>query len=306
MSDEKKSVSMTRRQWITVCGIAVGSAVVASTATSLWAHNSAEADLTSKANSLSSDISSVNSSLGSVNSTLTSGLNSANSSLNSTATTLSNSISKTATNVTNSLDSTFAPVPVVVPLSLGVIEFNNELCTQCLSCTMLCAYYHEGAAQPSLSRMQVPVDWLIGQRSSISPCFQCVEPQCLRYCPYGAITVDTASGTNARVIDSTKCNGCGACIEACPFTPKRVQMNFTKDVAFKCDLCKTAKLTLGGGTSATTNLPNGTLGAPACVDICPTGALTYYTNSQGVTSGYPIITQTQVTGSNGSVQTGGP
>jgi len=256
---------MTRRQWITVCGIAVASAVVASTATSLWAHNSAEADLTSKANSLSADISSVNSSLGSVNSTLTSGLNSTNTNLTSTSSSLSNTISSTATGVEGSLTSTFAPLPITVPLTKGVLEVDTGICVSCMNCAYACSLYNGQTGSREVCRIQLNAFTNEVFDAYSQPCEQCADPQCMRYCPHGAIYIDTTSGTNARVIDPTKCFGCQTCITKCPFTPPRPRYDDVKKQDVKCWLC--------GGN-------------PQCVKACITGALQYITDPNGIETGY--------------------
>jgi len=60
--------------------------------------------------------------------------------------------------------------------------------------------------------------------------------------------------TGATLIVEDLCNGCGLCAEACPFNKKGTVIKFDpkRKVYFKCDLCG---------------------GKPACVDVCPTGAL---------------------------------
>ena len=43
--------------------------------------------------------------------------------------------------------------------------------------------------------------------------------------------------TGVRLVAEGKCIGCERCIEACPFTPSRVQWNYEDKCAQKCDLC---------------------------------------------------------------------
>jgi Fe-S-cluster-containing dehydrogenase component len=82
-------------------------------------------------------------------------------------------------------------------------------------------------------------------------CLQCAHPvPCATACPQGAITV--AQNTGARVISKTKCVGCGTCLKACPWAMTSLDEAAKK--ATKCDLCG---------------------GAPKCVKVCPSGALTY-------------------------------
>jgi len=67
--------------------------------------------------------------------------------------------------------------------------------------------------------------------------------------------------TGARVIDESKCNGCGACAEACPLMPNKRVIGYKEAdgsrVFFKCDLCKDRE------------------SGPICVEVCPPGALKF-------------------------------
>ena len=61
---------------------------------------------------------------------------------------------------------------------------------------------------------------------------------------------------NSRFVSETKCTGCGACADACPFNTEGmiVRLDEKAGVCVKCDLCG---------------------GAPKCAEVCPTDALTY-------------------------------
>jgi Fe-S-cluster-containing hydrogenase component 2 len=165
--------------------------------------------------------------------------------------------------------------PISVPPSKGVLLVNEKMCAGCASCVYACSLSHEGVAAPHLSRIKVSnldhEEW----DNTAKPCLQCVEPLCLRYCPVGAIYVDGTTG--ARVIDQEKCIGCAECARHCPYrcikhpkhgcnaTTPRIAYDDVLKKAIKCDLCG---------------------GDPECVKSCPFGALTYYTNPDGVMSGY--------------------
>jgi len=147
----------------------------------------------------------------------------------------------------------------------GVILVDDNLCAQCRTCEAVCTTFKDGKASNVLTRIQVEVDWLDGQSSTISPCLQCVEPQCMRNCPFDVYKLDPK--TNARVVDENLCHGCHTCVDSCPFVPGRVRFDEQNRIAKKCDLCG---------------------GDPQCVAHCPQGALTYYFNSAGIRTGYPI------------------
>ncbi len=70
-----------------------------------------------------------------------------------------------------------------------------------------------------------------------------------------ALCIDEEMG--ARYINEDKCTGCGMCIDACSFSPSRIELGTKKKFAFKCDLCK------------------GREEGPICVEYCPTEALRF-------------------------------
>lgn len=154
-------------------------------------------------------------------------------------------------------------LPVKVPKSKGVLLVNDKMCAGCMSCMYACSLHHDGVAALHLSRIRVENYDYDKWDNTAKPCEQCTDPQCMRYCPCNAIYVDKVTG--ARVINEELCIGCQECIKHCPFTPSRIRFDDVKMKAIKCDLCG---------------------GDPECVKSCPFGALKYYTNEEGVESGY--------------------
>jgi formate dehydrogenase iron-sulfur subunit len=88
-------------------------------------------------------------------------------------------------------------------------------------------------------------------------CKHCVNAPCLEVCPTGAI-IRTEFDT--VVIQSDTCNGCRACIGACPFGV--IGINDVSNVAQKCTLCYDR---LQAGME------------PACSQACPTESIRFGT-----------------------------
>jgi len=156
-----------------------------------------------------------------------------------------------------------------IPASEGYLLVDTKKCQGCMSCMLACSLVHEGVESLSLARIQVvqnsfekwPDDLSIGQ------CRQCVEPACVKACPTGALHADGKYG-NVRIVDPLKCNGCKACIEACPYEPSKAVWDFDGKHAQKCDLCAEAPYhwdKKGGGQN----------GKQACVEVCPVGAIQF-------------------------------
>ncbi len=91
-------------------------------------------------------------------------------------------------------------------------------------------------------------------------CKHCVHAGCLEVCPTGAI-IRTEYDT--VVIQSDVCNGCRACIPACPFGV--IEINPVNDTAMKCTLCYD-------------RMQNGL--TPACAQACPTASIQFGTISE--------------------------
>lgn len=151
--------------------------------------------------------------------------------------------------------------------STGYIVYDSRLCLGCQSCMFACSMTHEGAASPSLSRIQIirdaPSFTKYPYDIVMSVCRQCVTPLCVQNCPTGACHIDTENG-NVRVIDPDECIGCGTCIKSCPQRPHRTVWNPEKEISMKCDLCL---------DTPHWNKKGGPKGHQACVEICPAKAL---------------------------------
>lgn len=122
-----------------------------------------------------------------------------------------------------------------------------DLCTGCSRCVYVCSAVKEGSFFPSRSRIHLNNFPLQGY-SVPSICFQCEKPECLEACPEEAIS---RNEQDVVVVEAEKCNGCGECVQACPYG-----MIWQEEggLACKCDYCA---------------------GDPACVKECYPRALVY-------------------------------
>lgn len=127
-------------------------------------------------------------------------------------------------------------------------------CTGCGLCDLMCSLYHEGEQGQALSRGDLLGDRLTSE-FTFYVCRQCASPECYDACPLkgDALCIDETTGV--KYINQTACNGCGDCVEACPFDPPRIKMHAEKNVAFMCDLCRDRE------------------GGPACIEFCSFGSL---------------------------------
>ncbi len=154
-----------------------------------------------------------------------------------------------------------------VPSSQGYLVVDTKKCQGCLTCILACSLAHEGEANLSLARIQVLQNPFAKFPNDLSQqqCRQCKKPACLAACPTGALHVDAENG-NVRTVDISKCNGCKACVQACPYDPGRAIWNFVESHAQKCDLC---------GNTPHWSEQGGVKGKQACVEMCPMKAIAF-------------------------------
>ncbi len=124
---------------------------------------------------------------------------------------------------------------------------DNEKCIGCLACVVACADHHSSADEPIALRLYERAQKSAGYTSYATfSCHHCEDAECVSVCPAGAIS---RNEDGLVLVDGELCIGCQACAAACPFDIPR----FDKEgKMIKCDGC---------------------LGDPACVKICPQGAL---------------------------------
>ncbi|WP_028115595.1 4Fe-4S dicluster domain-containing protein [Ferrimonas senticii] len=153
----------------------------------------------------------------------------------------------------------------------GLLVADPNLCVGCRRCEIGCSWSHDdGDVSPTTARIKIEKTMLYGptgvtadyhnQRGQLgdrvivpATCRQC--DNCLKACDQDAISVD--ANTGAKLIDHDKCIGCGKCVSVCP--QDVLVVNQATHRALKCDLCS---------------------GKPNCVQMCPTGAIRFYTWDQ--------------------------
>jgi len=64
------------------------------------------------------------------------------------------------------------------------------------------------------------------------PCMHCDKPPCLDACPLSAIS---KREDGIVLVDEEKCDGCQACLEACPY--EVLDYNDKRNTVWKCTLC---------------------------------------------------------------------
>ena len=116
---------------------------------------------------------------------------------------------------------------------------------------MVCSFENSKVLNPKKARLRVyrfndenPLDFPIA-------CHHCADAPCIKVCPTNAIT---RTKKDMVVVSKSKCIGCGACVEACPFGA--MFMDPDENVAINCILCG------------------------ACVKACPVKALHILTPEQ--------------------------
>lgn len=154
-----------------------------------------------------------------------------------------------------------------IKASEGYLLVDAKKCAGCESCAISCSLAHLGRINISLSRIQImknPLGSFPTDDVTQNQCRQCPYPPCVESCPVGAMHCDPDTG--ARMVDEGKCIGCERCVEACPFTPSRVQWNFEDKHAQKCDLCK---------ETPHWDEEGGAFGKQLCVEVCPMKAISF-------------------------------
>ena len=141
-----------------------------------------------------------------------------------------------------------------------IFDFDPSKCTACQACVMACFDqndidvehrqhpFRNAAALESVEDGREKFAFL-----SVA-CMHCEEAPCVMGCPSACLYKDEESGLT--LYDNTNCVGCHSCAMACPFGAPSFNREGKME---KCDGC-------------VERLRRGMV--PACVRVCPTGALT--------------------------------
>lgn len=139
------------------------------------------------------------------------------------------------------------------------VGVNVGLCSGCYACAVACMDQNDLETGPGREgwRLVKKVERGAFPDAEITyysvSCLNCAEPRCLKVCPAGALSRPEQNGT--VLVNASLCIGCRACARVCPHGMPR----FGSDGKMaKCDGCRERT---AAGLS------------PACVRICPTGAL---------------------------------
>ncbi len=144
-----------------------------------------------------------------------------------------------------------------------------NLCIGCRTCEVACVISHQAdSTVAGLNAVDLsPRLTLVKNAHVTTPvmCRQCDDAPCAQVCPNNAIVLEDGF---VKVIQS-RCIGCKTCVIACPYGAMNVVTKMVEETkgsalfkrqvpqsqALKCDLC------------------NHREEGPACVQVCPTGAI---------------------------------
>ncbi len=134
---------------------------------------------------------------------------------------------------------------------------DTRRCVGCNACVLACK------AENNLPEQGFR-DWIVTETRGVFPhltqqirserCNHCSRAPCVTACPTGASHVGEGGTV---LVDERKCTGCKVCIAACPYGARYLHPEGHVD---KCTFCL-HRVRRGK--------------QPACVEICPTGALAF-------------------------------
>jgi formate dehydrogenase iron-sulfur subunit len=154
------------------------------------------------------------------------------------------------------------PATPPAPGQQYAFEVDLDACSGCTACVVACGNLNgldDGRSFRSTGTLvadretDTPV-----RRTVTTACHHCAEPGCLEGCPANAYEKDPVTGVVRHLDD--QCIGCSYCTLTCPYDVPAFDAD--RGIVRKCDLCHD-------------RLAEGE--APACVQACPTEAITIRT-----------------------------
>jgi Fe-S-cluster-containing hydrogenase component 2 len=130
-----------------------------------------------------------------------------------------------------------------------MILVDQEKCTGCRQCEMVCSVFHEGVSNPTRSRIHI-IKWDMQGFYLPMVCQQCEQAPCMSVCPVNAICREEE--LSRVVVDDEVCIKCKLCLVVCPFGG--MGYDIVANRVIKCNFCD---------------------GDPECVRFCDTGALQF-------------------------------
>ncbi len=169
----------------------------------------------------------------------------------------------------STLTSQLIPLSLPKPGEQYAFEVDLDACTGCKACVSACHALNgldDDEAWRDVGLVTGGTQSRPYQQTVTTACHHCADPACLNGCPVLAYEKDPITGIIRHLDD--QCIGCQYCILKCPYdVPK---YNERLGIVRKCDMCQ-QRLAVGE--------------APACVQACPTQAIsivTVITNQDGV------------------------
>lgn len=120
------------------------------------------------------------------------------------------------------------------------LVIDQERCIGCEACSVACMLENNSCAPlirvktENVDQQDTPEGQFPDLKMSFLPllCNHCSHPPCVDICPLGALA---KREDGPVILDEEVCDGCEACIEACPFDS--ILYNQEKEKAEKCNLC---------------------------------------------------------------------
>ena len=142
------------------------------------------------------------------------------------------------------------------------LDLDMEKCSACGACAVACMDQNDIDPDRELPFRNV---FCVDRRDSAGvesvcaslSCMHCADAPCVPACPSACLAKDEETGFT--LYDNQNCIGCHSCAMACPFGVPSFNSQGKME---KCDGCS---VRLAHGME------------PACVRVCPTGALRVYT-----------------------------